>query len=531
MKRTSALAVGFIAATALAMPGAAQAAPPAPTSPVGQAQTWLKSQLVDGAVPSSYGGANTGATIDAALSLHAVDADADLSAEVAAVAAGLDDGYADADESDCTDWAPDYSSCLGTFEFEQHGYYAGATGKALAFATATGQNTATFGGRNLLTQMEGLVQSSGRIQDDSYFGDYANVLGQAFAVAGLTAAGSGKATQARDFLLTQKCADGSFPEQFATTDKDASCAVAPRPGSVDTTATVILELHGLAGTDAALAAAGSWLLASQNPDGSWTSNGGENANATGLAARALHALGDDAAAANGASWLADHQLVNLGSCRTHPAADQGALAYDDAALANTSGGTATDQYRVAASQALPALAYVPDTKLGFAVPTVGAPVGASVTVSVSGLHQGQQLCVSGPGVQKIVTGSGSSVPLTLPVGASYTLTGRGVSTTLTLTAVSATPPATPLTRTRLGVHLRHQVHRGKTLLVTVTGLAAGEKATVQLANRKVRAVANASGTAVVRIKVARQAGPRRAVVKAVGSLPTREGTAKVRILR
>lgn len=540
MKRLSALAVVAIAASTLALPGAAHAASPDPTSSVGLAEGWLKSQLVNGALQySTYPGANIGSTIDAALSIKTVDPAADLSSEIAAVRTGVQTGgYADNDEYDCTQWSPDYSTCLGTFAFQQHGVYAGPTGKALAFAEAVGADPTNFGGHNLVTQAEGTVQASGRIQDDSYYGDYANVLGQAFAAAGLTAASSLKAGSAVDFLLTQQCADGSFPESFNTSNKDASCAAAPRAGSVDATALVVLELHGIAGTDTALASAGQWLAAQQKADGSWSDGAhGDNADSTGLAARALQLLDPPGAGTRpvgwvapwvkAANWLANHQLANVGTCKSYPAADRGAIAFDDTAFANTSGGTATDQYRLAASQALPALAFV-QQPAPLPVPAMLASYapGATVTLSVQGLRLGQLGCLTGPGVQKLVTGNGGVVPVSFPAPnlagtSSYTLAGVGVSATYSVfVAGSAT------------LHLtKHRVHRGHSLVVTISGLAGQQSVTVRLLTSKTKVTADASGKAVARLKVARSAKLGSAQVRVMGALPTRHTTAKVRILR
>lgn len=542
MKRLSALAAGAIATSLLAMPGAATAAP-TPTSALGLAEAWLKSQLVNGALQySAYPAANVGSTIDAALSLKAADPSGDISAEIAAVKSGVqNDGYADSPEFACPT-PGDYSCAPSAMVYEQHGVYAGPTGKALAFAEAVGADPTTFGGENLVTQSEGTVQASGRIQDNSYYGDYANVLGQAFAVAGLTAANSTKATSARGFLLTQQCADGSFPEGFdhdpatyAATDK--SCAAAPRAGSVDATAVVVLELHGLVGTSTALDRAGQWLAAQQHADGGFTdgTHPGENADSTGLAARALQLLDPVGAGtrpvgwvspwAKAASWLANRQLANVGTCKTYPAADQGAIAFDDAAFANTSGGTATDQYRVAAAQVLPALAYVqqPTTHPVTTQMPVYGP-GAAVTLSLQGLRDGQRGCLVGPGVNRLVTGNGGDLAVTFPAPmaagtASYTLTGVGVSSTYSV-SVAGTPV----------LHVaKRRVHRGHSLVVTVTGLATGQTATVRLLTSRVTVTGDAGGKAVARLKVSRKAKLGPALVKVVGSPAGR--SAKVRILR
>ncbi len=139
--------------------------------------------------------------------------------------------------------------------------YAGATAKAAVLALEQDKNPRSFGGVDLVTQLEGRVASAapiaGRIEDaydpeDEFGGDFANVVGQAFAAHALTLAGSAKAGATTSFLLQQQCDKGYFRLYF-TTDKtrsDQSCQGAPRTergASTDATALAILALQARQG--------------------------------------------------------------------------------------------------------------------------------------------------------------------------------------------------------------------------------------------------------------------------------------------
>ena len=102
-----------------------------------------------------------------------------------------------------------------------------------------GKNPRAFGGVDLVTQLEGRVATAapitGRIEDaydptDQFGGDFANVIGQAYAAQALAPGGSAKAGAATAFLLQQQCAKGYF-RQYFTADKtrpDQSCQGAPQ---------------------------------------------------------------------------------------------------------------------------------------------------------------------------------------------------------------------------------------------------------------------------------------------------------------
>ena len=102
--------------------------------------------------------------------------------------------------------------------------YAGPLAKAATFARVAKGNPTSYGGINLITRLEERTADvpadptkepqaaafAGRIFDKSEFGNYANVVGQSYAVRALTLARSTEAAAARDFLLKQQCASGYF---------------------------------------------------------------------------------------------------------------------------------------------------------------------------------------------------------------------------------------------------------------------------------------------------------------------------------
>lgn len=252
--------------------------------------------------------------------------------------------------------------------------YAGPSAKALLLAVDQGRDPADFGGLDLQARVEGTVAArgatAGRLQDRSEYGDYANSIGQAYAVAALTRLDSEQADEVTDFLLLQQCEAGFFRLAFsAAKAADQSCdaddSVAPEQAP-DTTALVALQLAVVDPKDedvaTALEDATAWLLAQQAEDGSFADpQNGTNANTTGLAGWALAELGEDGAAARAASWLRDLQVVDE---EGELAGETGAVAYDEASLADARTHGLDDPldrspWLVAGVQAFPALAAVP----------------------------------------------------------------------------------------------------------------------------------------------------------------------------
>lgn len=312
---------------------------------------WLESQLTDGVLfNDQYQVDDYSTTVELAYALRAVDPENPALEDIStALEAGVEE-YAMPGED----------------------VYAGSLGKLTAYATDSGADPADFGGVDVVAALEDRTEdqgpTAGRISDVSQYGDYANTFGQAWAVRGLTQAGSDEAAAALDFLLQQQCADGYFRQDFsAPTDEDQSCDGAKSGSSTDATALAVVLLDDLADDQPALSdaldAAVAWLVEEQAEDGSYVGSSQlpANSDSTGLAGWALQIAGEDDAAAAAAEWVLAHQVPT--DCDGELADAAGAIAYDDAALSDAAGKGITDktayQWRLATSQALPALLATP----------------------------------------------------------------------------------------------------------------------------------------------------------------------------
>ncbi len=323
------------------------------------ASGWLTRQLSDGIVHNGqFDFDDIGLTIDVAFGLDALGGNKTTVKAIRAAVAADVGGYISGDATG-----------------DPGSTYAGATAKSLVLAQLTGGKGLSFGGVDLVARLESVVAGgapiAGRIEDVSGFGDFANTLGQAYAVRGLTVAGSDQAPAALGYLLQQQCAEGYFRLNF-TADKaaaDQTCdggddATTSAPDT-DATAVAVIALEALASDDPAVKQAIrdgiAWLKGSQRDNGSFgggTSTEAPNANSTGLAAWALAGNGSCGAAVDAAQWVKRMQVVK-------PAAGSplkrqvGAIAYNGAALkAGRSDGIPSpkkDQWRRASAQAAPAM--------------------------------------------------------------------------------------------------------------------------------------------------------------------------------
>jgi hypothetical protein len=248
--------------------------------------------------------------------------------------------------------------------------FAGPLGKLLVLAESTGGGETDFGGVNLVTRTAARVSTTapivGRIEDQSAFGDFANVLGQVFVTRGLLVAGDPAGDSALTFLLQQQCPAGFFRLDFtkSKTAADQSCG-AQSASDLDVTALAVIELSDQVGTHPELATpldnATEWLVEQQKKDGSFrggTTRSPKNTNSTGLGGTALFVAGRCPKAQAAAQWVRDRQVSN--PPKSSPlAGEKGAIAYNDAALkAGKKHGidkTTRDQWRRAAAQAAPSL--------------------------------------------------------------------------------------------------------------------------------------------------------------------------------
>ncbi len=414
------------AALALTLTGCAEAEPDAagpdpateqrgPTAPALGAAGWLAGELDDGLLVGGYG-PDFGLSIDAALGLAALGGQDETVAAVAdAVAARIDSYTTGVDFTSAED------------------VYAGSVAKAAVLTQVAGRDATDVGGRDLIALLEERVADdgpgAGRLADavsGPESADYANAIGQAWAVQALSAADSAEADAATAYLLDQQCADGWFRLALGPVDAAGGCEDGGEDSTPDTDVTALAvlalaDVEGDAAADAVEAATG-WLTQSQGEDGGFggaTSTEGENANSTGLAGWALHETGHRAPAVRAAEWLAAHQVTDLACAPGDPAPPTGAVAYDDAGLERGARAladpTGRDQWRRATAQAAPVLALTGEP----AAPAeeVGVVIdGRSVTIE--GLAAGEQACLRGPeDLALVVEGTGEPVTVDLAADA------------------------------------------------------------------------------------------------------------------
>ena len=357
---------GLAAAATLIVPVGLVSAPTQAAStydpkPTQSGAAWLSDQVTDGLVHNEqYDFDDVGLSIDVALGLDAAGQQPKVVKAITKAVAKNVSFY--------TSFAPSI--------------YAGATAKAAVLALSQDKDPHAFGGVDLVEQLEGRVATAapitGRIEDaydptDEFGGDFANVIGQAYAAQALSLVGSAKASSATAFLLQQQCDKGYF-RQYFTGDKtraDQSCQGAPRAergASTDATALAVLALQDVKGAKAKAAVkdAVAWLEDTQLGTGAFTdtgkAKGAINTNSTGLAGWALGETGATDAAELAAAAVRAQQVV-ANPCARKVAKHVGAIAYDFDALTNgeTSGITkkTSDQWRRASAQALPVLRWAP----------------------------------------------------------------------------------------------------------------------------------------------------------------------------
>lgn len=225
-----------------------------------------------------------------------------------------------------TEWLADNAAAyLGDGTTEA---YAGAHAKLALVAQAQGEDPAAFAGVDLIARLSALRAPSGRFSDKSAYGDYSNGITQSLAVLALHRAG-GAPAGAVDYLAGTACPDGGFPLYL----EQAPCA-----SDVDTTGYAVQALVAVGREPAA---ALDWLAGRQQANGGFPGSGptsGVNANSTGLAATALAVGGRSAAADKAVAYLLGRQV----GCSS-PAADRGAIAYDDSGFAAATAARSTSQ--------------------------------------------------------------------------------------------------------------------------------------------------------------------------------------------
>ncbi len=425
---TAALGVGLLAAPASADPSpalrAAKSLSSTDSTPSTIAAEWLAGELTNGLIVANQG-PDFGLTIDTGMALSTVSGQG---ATVTAINNALEPRIAD---------------YIGDGTKES---YVGATAKAAAFARIAKKNPTSYGGRNLITEVEARTADAlkdgvanplaGRVSDKSEFGDYANVIGQAYAVRALSLSKSAEAGTARDFLLKQQCASGYFRLNF---DKEAtpsqSCAEGVAGSEADPDATSLAVINLIESGDRsqavkdALAKAGTWLAARQRNSGAIRGGTGTaqiNTNSTAVAGFAMGLLKNRDAALKAALWVRKNQPVDKYKCRTALTKDTGAVAYrkEKVTAAKTSGipADARDEWRRATAQAILGLQFAPASKDKLRIVSVRreARAGDRVQFRVYGLAPSESACMQVKGDFRRVKGkkSGAKIvrKLQLPAG-------------------------------------------------------------------------------------------------------------------
>ncbi|WP_028636245.1 prenyltransferase/squalene oxidase repeat-containing protein [Nocardioides sp. URHA0032] len=321
--------------------GTAVGTTPAASAAGGRSGDWLEGQLTGGLIHNDvYDFDDYGLTADTAMALTEIG------------------GHRPAVKKVKRALAHHVDSWTTGVDFGSSDIYAGSVAKAVVFAQVAGADPTAFGGVDLVDRLEGRISTAdgttGRLQDQTDGTDYANTLGQAYAVAALSRAGSSAAATATTFLLDQQCDAGFFRLYFA--DKaaaDQTCdgaARSDRAPDTDATAVAVAQLqsvhHPSRVVKSAIADALRWLVRHQKDNGSFgggPTTSAANTNSTGLAARALARGGKCRAADNATDWVAGLQKKN------------GAIAYDRKAYRAGISDDTLDQWRRATSQAAPSL--------------------------------------------------------------------------------------------------------------------------------------------------------------------------------
>ncbi|CCI52478.1 putative LPXTG-motif cell wall anchor domain protein [Nostocoides jenkinsii Ben 74] len=302
--------------------------------------------------------------------------------------------------------------------------YAGPVAKTAILASAVTGDPSSFGGHDLVADLQSLETADGRYADHTAYGDTSNTFTQALGLIALSRTASKPSVNAVNYLLAQQCSDDGF-RMFPG---DGACVSDP-----DATSLAVVALAAVGGQDGAQDAAALHLSAAQEPSGGvvgGSGTSGVNANTTGLAAMAWRSAGRTAEADAAADFLRSVQL----GCDA-PATVRGAVAYDPqtyaALVAAGSHAVASDQERRATAQAL-----------------LGLGSAGLATVAIAGVTEGADGC-AGPTETSTSTSTSSSTTATTGSTPVATIT-HTVTATVTQTAtstVTAAPAAVTHTET------------------------------------------------------------------------------------
>jgi hypothetical protein len=187
----------------------------------------------------------------------------------------------------------------------------GAVAKAMLAVQVQGADLTTFGGRDLESDLRGLLTVGG--PDDGRLG-VGSVLDQSLAILALSRTAGGVPSTAVTWLSAAQCPSGEY-------HWDSSCPAAPGSEDPDTTAIAVQALLAGGATTAADAAT-AWLLSIQQTGGGLPSFGLANTNSTGVGGQALRAAGETVAADAAATFV----LSLAFGCEAEPS-DVGAIGW------------------------------------------------------------------------------------------------------------------------------------------------------------------------------------------------------------
>ena len=271
-------------------------------------------------------------------------------------------------------------------------------------------------------------------------------------------------------MLFRSCPGGGF--RLYPGAGGTACAEDPTDKQimdVDATAVAMQALiaaaeAGATGTAEPLADATAWLLSVQADTGSFS--GGAvtaypNTNSTGLAGQALAAVGEHAAAAKAAAFVAAQQLTasNAGKAAAHV----GAIAYTPDALqvaaANGIGDFELDQWRRATSQAILGLTQVPLGRIGTDDPGPAPSPTASATTTPTATPSPTVPATEPPASASPTGEPGAGTPTTPPTTTAPAVGGRLPVTGAALTWYAVSGAAMLLAGATLLLLLRRQGRR------------------------------------------------------------------------
>ncbi|WP_370247171.1 prenyltransferase/squalene oxidase repeat-containing protein [Nocardioides sp.] len=533
-----ALSLAGVALSVVPSAPAVAATPGTLTEPARHAADWLTGELTNGLIfNNQFDFTDYGRSIDVGLALAAAGRSTTVTQIADALAPNVGDYY---------------SYSVGSSGTKTH-VLAGSLAKAAVFARIAGKNPLDFGGRDLLSELEGRVStdtaSAGRIGDvffpeEQFEADYANTFGQAFAARALSEAGSTLAPSALAFLDAQQCSGGWIRLDLGAT-LAGTCDEEGGLPSIDATANAIINLVDVPAAADLVDGAVAWLKGAQREDGSYPAGDGlnnSNANSTGLAAQALGLAGETAAAADAATWLRTYQADDVAPCITAMTPERGAVAYEPGALATARvdgiAETVEDQFRFATAQALGGLLYA-DDRQPTSEPTSNATfvrAGSLQNIDVTGVAPGRTLCVVrvSDGQTKLLNADpeGNASPI---VRAGRPDRSQDVRFRIKLgTEVLGVVTLRALAPTSFVVQAPARASRRDGVVVTVTGLAPGERGLVRVlrGDKAVGKSRRADADGVLKVRVALTDLPLgKAVIRVQGFFDDRRGSKALRITR